>query len=98
VCTQSARMSRNTILLLAVFAVGCAAGMHLDSRAQAQAFPAPSKVQKWQQYCRVDSDLNAAQTWTRTQGEAGWELVSGSVTGTTPLNRVAMTCFKRPVD
>jgi hypothetical protein len=87
-------MNRNTVLLLAVFAVGCAAGMHMDSRAQAQAFPAPAKVQKWQQYC-----VPRTQSWSaadaadklnphlKSLGEQGWELVT--------LDDV-LYCLKRP--
>jgi hypothetical protein len=88
-------MNRNTLLLLAVFAVGCAAGMHLDSRAQAQSLPTPARVQKWQQFCLSTPGANFGSDPRRDHnqklkelGEQGWELVSSDL---------ALTCVKRPV-
>jgi hypothetical protein len=91
-------MNRNTLLLLAVFAVGCAAGMHVDSRAQAQSLPTPARIQKWQQEC-VDygASPKTANRLLRERGAQGWELVGlsswSSFSGTDYV-----ACFKRPVD
>ena len=91
-------MNRKTALLLAVFALGCAAGMHVDSRAHAQAFPTPAKAQKWQQECaEYDNDLKDVNRLLRARGEQGWELVAftswGSMSGGSMV-----ACFKRPAE
>ncbi len=95
----AARMNRNTLILLAVFVLGCAAGMHADSRAHAQTqkFTTPTTVRKWQQFCSdqagVGNDINNV---LRSKGEEGWELVS--VTAHQEVFKTLLVCFKRPVE
>ncbi|QSQ23926.1 hypothetical protein JY651_02775 [Pyxidicoccus parkwayensis] len=90
-------MNRNTLILLGVFALGCAAGMHADSRAQAQSFPTPTTVRKWQQFCEdrvaAGADLN---NFLSQKGAEGWELVS--TTEHQEVFKSLLVCMKRPVD
>lgn len=97
-------MNRNTLLLLAVFTLGCAAGMSLDSRAQAQSpqTPAPSAAtappaaatppaqqrQRWEQYCSRTTSVEELSEEVRKAGLKGWELVALSG---------GAACYKRPV-
>ncbi|WP_164010094.1 hypothetical protein [Pyxidicoccus trucidator] len=94
-------MNRNTLLLLGVFVLGCAAGMHADSRAhartQTQTFPAPTTVRKWQQFCSDHQAVgNEINNVLRQKGEEGWELVS--VTEHQEVFKALLVCFKRPAE
>jgi hypothetical protein len=89
-------MNRNTALLLAVFALGCAAGMHLDSRAQAQNLPTPARAQQWQQQCvSIPGTVNGPDWFVNINkklvglGAQGWELV------TIDPGAAQFACFKR---
>ncbi|MFP2909792.1 hypothetical protein ACLESD_33050 [Pyxidicoccus sp. 3LFB2] len=94
-------MNRNTLILLAVFVLGCAAGMQADSRAHARApaqkFPAPTTVRKWQQFCSDHSATgDGINNVLRQKGEEGWELVS--VTAHQEVFKSLLVCFKRPAE
>ncbi len=84
-------MNRNTLLLLGAFALGCAAGLHMDTRAQAQGFPTPGAAQRWQQFCGEYATTEELNTDLRKLGDERWELVGTSYGG----YRI-YACFKRP--
>ncbi len=83
-------MNRNTLILLGVFVLGCAAGLKMDSRALAQSFPAPASPRKWQQFCEEYSTMKDLNADARQRGDEGWELATVVVPG-----RI-YACFKRP--
>ena len=93
---EAVPMNRNTLLLLAVFAVGCAAGMHVDSRAQAQNFPAPAKAQKWQQECVTYSGSNGLNRLLKDRGQQGWEFTTA--VPFSAFDGGMHACFKRPTE
>ncbi|MCI0571436.1 MAG: hypothetical protein L0Y66_11835 [Myxococcaceae bacterium] len=91
-------MNRNLAMTLGALVLGCAAGMTLDSRAQAQAFTTPAVYTRWQQFCEAsENKANAISAIVRAKGDEGWELASVSIGTIGGSIEFATVCFKRPV-